>query len=112
MANVAPGIEAGGAQPRARGAHPIRHPLILRVAWGILTLALVSVIVFAATQVLPGNAAYAVLGHTATPASLHALENELGLNQSPITQYWHWVTGVLHGDLGNSLVAGGSGLGG
>jgi len=113
MANVAAGqVEAGAALPRARTAHPIRHLVIVRAAYGVLTLVLVSVIVFAATQVLPGNAAYAVLGHTATPASLHALENELGLNESPVTQYWHWVTGVVHGDLGNSLVAGGSGLGG
>ena len=52
------------------------HPLLVltarRLAIGVLTLFLVSVIVFLATEVLPGNAAFAVLGRSANPARLHA----------------------------------------
>jgi peptide/nickel transport system permease protein len=95
-----------------RRTHPVRQLLIERTAFGILTLFLVSIIVFAATEVLPGNAAYAVLGHSATPASLHALEHQLGLDRSAPAQYWSWLTGLLQGHPGMSLVAGGSSLGG
>lgn len=73
---------------------------------GILTLVLVSMLVFGATQVLPGNAAYAVLGHSATPQSLHALERQLHLNEPVVSQYRHWVTGLLSGHPGLSLADG------
>jgi peptide/nickel transport system permease protein len=85
--------------------HPIRRLVIVRIAFGLLTLFLASVLVFAATQVLPGNAAYAVLGHTATPASLKALSRQMGLDRPAIEQYWSWLTNLLHGNLGNSLVS-------
>lgn len=71
---------------------------------GLLTLLLVSVIVFAATQVLPGNAAYAVLGHNVNQARLQSLERQLHLNRSAPAQYWSWFSGVLQGHFGNSLV--------
>ncbi len=76
--------------------------LIRRVLLGILILFLVSVVVFAATQALPGNAARAVLGRDATPARLKALTDQLHLNQSAFAQYWHWLKGILTGDLGTS----------
>lgn len=63
-------------------------------------------LVFGATQVLPGNAAYAVLGHSATPQSLHALERQLHLNESVVSQYWHWISGLLSGHPGVSLADG------
>ena len=102
---TAPGAApaSGDATPAAT-THPIRELLLQRSLLGLLTLLLVSVIVFAATQVLPGNAAYAVLGQTATPESLAALEHRLGLDQPAFVQYWHWLSGVLRGDLGTSLV--------
>jgi peptide/nickel transport system permease protein len=59
-------------------------------------------VVFAATQALPGNAARAILGRNATPARLAALTQQLHLNESVVAQYWHWLTGVLSGDLGIS----------
>lgn len=83
--------------------HPIASLLASRAAWGVVTLFFVSVIVFAATQVLPGNAAYAVLGRSATPERLNALDAQLHLDQSPVHQYWTWLSGVLTGDFGNSL---------
>jgi peptide/nickel transport system permease protein len=61
--------------------------------------------VFAATQALPGDPAQAILGRSATPASLAALRRQLHLDQSVLQQYWAWVTGLLRGNLGTSLAA-------
>jgi peptide/nickel transport system permease protein len=74
-----------------------------RVATAAATLFVVSVLVFWATQVLPGDAAYAVLGHNASPEQIRAMQQELGLDQSIPQQYWHWASGLLTGDLGTSL---------
>jgi peptide/nickel transport system permease protein len=84
----------------------MRDMLVKRSAIGVLTLLLVSVLVFAATQVLPGNAASAVLLNTATPQRLHALEAQLHLNRPAVVQYWTWLTGILHGNFGTSLANG------
>jgi peptide/nickel transport system permease protein len=92
--------------PKPRKPHPIRDLIIKRSLIGILTLVLVSILVFAATQTLPGNAASAVLENTATPQRLHALEVQLGLNRPAVEQYWTWLTGVLHGNFGKSLANG------
>jgi peptide/nickel transport system permease protein len=90
----------------ARDAHPIAHMVRRRLAVGVLTLFLVSVVVFFATEVLPGNAAYAILGHTATPARVHVLEIQLHLNRGIFDQYWTWISGLFTGNLGHSLVNG------
>ncbi|HET9102517.1 MAG TPA: ABC transporter permease [Solirubrobacteraceae bacterium] len=76
--------------------------LLRRIVLGLLTLLLVSLVVFAATQALPANAAQAILGRNATPARLAALERQLHLNQSVVSQYLHWLGGVVHGDFGTS----------
>jgi len=75
---------------------------VKRLALGVLTLFAVSIVVFAATQALPGNAARAILGKTATPEALAALTRQLHLNESVFTQYTHWLGGVLTGNLGIS----------
>jgi peptide/nickel transport system permease protein len=76
--------------------------LIKRIILGLLTLFLVSIVVFAATQALPGNAAQAILGRDATPARVAALTQQLHLNESVTSQYLHWLGGVLSGNLGTS----------
>ncbi|HEY3726017.1 MAG TPA: ABC transporter permease [Solirubrobacteraceae bacterium] len=76
--------------------------ILRRILFGLLTLLLVSIVVFAATQALPGNAARAILGRNATPARLAALTQQLHLNQSVVSQYFHWLGGVLSGNLGTS----------
>jgi peptide/nickel transport system permease protein len=76
--------------------------IVRRVILGIITLFAVSVIVFAATQALPGNAARAILGKDATPARVAALERQLHLNESVFAQYTHWLGNILTGDLGTS----------
>lgn len=89
-----------------RGVPPILSLVGRRTMSGILTLFIVSIIVFLATQALPGNAAYAALGQQAVnPQRLHALEMQLHLNRSVIAQYWSWLSGLLTGQLGNSLAS-------
>jgi peptide/nickel transport system permease protein len=70
-----------------------------------LVLILVSILVFLATQALPGDPARAILGRSATPASLAALRRQLHLDEPVLTQYWKWVIGLLHGNFGTSLAA-------
>lgn len=77
--------------------------IMSRIAFGILTLFAVSVLIFAATSLLPGDAATAVLGQGATPETIKAFRHELGLDQPAIWRYWQWLSGLLHGDLGQSM---------
>lgn len=74
-----------------------------RLLWSIVTLLVVSVLTFSATELLPGNAASAVLGKQATPQALRQVDAELHLNESPVTRYLHWISGIAHGNLGRSL---------
>jgi peptide/nickel transport system permease protein len=77
--------------------------LTRRLLLGLVTLVLVSIVVFVATQYLPGDAAQAVLGRSATPERLEALRKQLNLDDSAVVQYWRWLAGVLAGDPGLSL---------
>ena len=86
--------------------HPILKLVAQRIALGLLLLLAVSVLIFAATQILPGDVAQSILGQSATPETLANLREELGLNQPPVTRYFNWLTGILHGDLGTALTNG------
>lgn len=77
-----------------------------RIGLGLLTLLVVSILVFAGTEILPGDVATAVLGQSATPEAVEAIRRTLGLHDPAIVRYWHWLTGVLQGDLGVSLASG------
>ena len=83
----------------------IRLFILRRILQGLLVLVLVSIVVFAATQALPGDPARAILGRGATPASLAALRDQLHLNQPKVVQYLTWAGGLLHGDAGRSFAA-------
>jgi peptide/nickel transport system permease protein len=76
--------------------------ILRRLALGLLTLWLVSLLVFAATLALPGDAAQAILGREATPERLAALRDQLHLDEPVVTQYLKWLGGILTGDLGTS----------
>jgi len=78
--------------------------ILRRVVYILFILALISVIVFAITQILPGNVAKMILDQYATPDSLGALEAKLGLNDPYHVQYWRWASRFLRGDLSNSLI--------
>ena len=73
-----------------------------RLALGVLTLWLISLIVFAAVLALPGDAATAILGREATPDRVAALREQLNLNESVVSQYLQWIGGILTFDLGES----------
>ncbi|KQZ26709.1 ABC transporter permease [Mesorhizobium sp. Root552] len=85
---------------------PILKLVAQRVALGILLLVAVSVLIFAGTQVLPGDVAQSILGQAATPESLANLRAELGLNDPAYIRYFRWLGGVLTGDLGTALSSG------
>ena len=76
-----------------------------RIVFGVFTLLALSMLIFFATHVLPGNAAQAVLGHEATHARVVQLERQMGLLHPVTSQYWTWLTGAVQGQFGNSLVA-------
>lgn len=81
------------------GAYVLRRLLgVVLVVWAT------SVLIFAIVHILPGNVAYAILGEYATPASVAVLEQRLGLHDPLWLQYWHWLSGVLRGRMGDSLV--------
>jgi peptide/nickel transport system permease protein len=97
---------APARQAASRDAHPIAHLVRRRLAIGVVTLFVVSVVVFLATEVLPGNAAIAILGRNANPVRLRAVELELHLNRGLFDQYWVWISGLFTGNLGHSLANG------
>jgi peptide/nickel transport system permease protein len=80
--------------------------LLRRLGLMVYTLAIVSVLVFGITQVLPADAAVMMLGENATPEALAAIRARLGLDQPAWQQYGHWLGGVLQGDFGTSLRTG------
>ncbi|MBM2710666.1 ABC transporter permease [Mesorhizobium caraganae] len=85
---------------------PILKLIAQRVALGIVLLLAVSVLIFAGTQILPGDVAQAILGQSATPESLANLREQLGLNQPAYIRYFHWLGGALTGDLGTAMSSG------
>jgi peptide/nickel transport system permease protein len=70
----------------------------------VLVVLATSVLIFAIVHILPGNVAYAILGEYATPAAVATLQQRLGLNDPLWLQYWRWLAGFLHGQMGQSLV--------
>jgi peptide/nickel transport system permease protein len=73
-----------------------------RLLLGILTLFLISLVVYAAVLALPGDAATAILGKEATPDRVAALRDQLNLDDSVVSQYLQWVSGVITGSFGES----------
>jgi peptide/nickel transport system permease protein len=76
--------------------------VVRRIGQGLVTLALLSILIFLATNALPGDAAEAALGKDATPARLAELRSELGLDQNIVVRYGDWVGDAARGDLGKS----------
>ncbi|MBK0033242.1 ABC transporter permease [Erwinia sp. S43] len=76
-----------------------------RVGSGLLTLLIVSMLVFFITSMLPGDAAQMILGQSATPETVAALRQQLGLDQPLIARYFGWLAGMLQGDFGTSFAS-------
>jgi peptide/nickel transport system permease protein len=80
--------------------------LVRRIVLLLLTLLIASVVVFALTQLLPGDVARLMLGRDAQEAALENLRQDLGLNDPVPTQYLNWLTGFVSGDWGTSFTGG------
>ncbi|OWQ83758.1 ABC transporter permease [Roseateles aquatilis] len=80
--------------------------LVNRVALALLSLLIVSAVVFAITALLPGDAAQAQLGQDATPEALAALRHQMGLDVPAAERYLTWLRGLLSGAPGTSVVTG------
>jgi peptide/nickel transport system permease protein len=93
------------ALPRLVRRHPVLAFLVRRISAGIGTLLIVSVLIYGAVQVLPGDVTQIVLGRTATPQRVAALRADLHLNRSLPVRYLDWLAGMLTGHLGDSTAA-------
>jgi len=82
---------------------PLVREVVRRLLLGVAMLVGVSMLIFAGTQMLPGDVAQAILGQSATPEALANLRKEMGLDASPVVRYWNWFSGAVTGDFGVSL---------
>src|SRR5687768_11776545 len=80
--------------------------LFKRLGLAVITLFLLSVIVFFGSQILPGNVARRILGPFADQAAVDNLNHELGTDRPLLTQYGDWISSFFRGDLGESLALG------
>lgn len=83
--------------------HPIVKLVAQRIALGFLLLFAASALIFAGTEILPGDVAQSILGQSATPEALENLRRDLGLNEPALSRYFSWLGGVMQGDLGHAL---------
>src|SRR6202012_1668939 len=81
---------------------PIFKPMLKRALLSLATLWLLSALVFAAGQWLPGDVGRAILGPLADAHAVAALNHQLGTDRPVLIQYAHWLAGILQGDLGTS----------
>jgi peptide/nickel transport system permease protein len=77
--------------------------LLKRLGLAVVTLFLLSVLVFFGSQVLPGDVGRRILGPFAEQKAVEAMNHQLGTDRPLLTQYWDWITSFLHGDFGVSL---------
>jgi peptide/nickel transport system permease protein len=77
--------------------------LARRLALGLITLWVLSILIFVGTHILPGNPGRSMLGPFASPQAVEALNKELGANKPLLTQYTTWIGDVAHGNLGTSF---------
>jgi peptide/nickel transport system permease protein len=80
--------------------------IALRTAAGLATLWAVSALIFLGTNALPGDAATAALGKDATPSAVKELRRQFNLDEPALDRYGSWLSGILHGDLGQSIPSG------
>jgi len=74
-----------------------------RMAFGCVTLIVISLLIFLGVELLPGDVAEAILGQEATPETVEAFRKELKLDLPPHVRYFNWLGDFLQGDLGTSL---------
>lgn len=111
---MAPGYQWNGdpmtvplSADSVRASNKLRIPPAVRyvgarLLWGVLCLFLLSIVVFGATHLLPGDPVRAALGPQATPERVEFLQHELNLNRPLVDQYTAWLSGAVRGDFGRS----------
>jgi peptide/nickel transport system permease protein len=87
----------------SKKSHPILSMVISRIGLGLLSLLIVSLVIFSAVSLLPGDFASAILGQNATPEAVAALQKKLGLDQPWFTRFVDWFLLAATGDLGTSF---------
>jgi peptide/nickel transport system permease protein len=83
----------------------IANIVLKRLGLGLITLFVISIIIFGAVELLPGDLAQAVLGQGATEQNLAAFREQLGLDRAAPVRYIEWLGGAVTGDFGNSLIS-------
>ncbi|KIC09304.1 ABC transporter permease [Leisingera sp. ANG-M1] len=83
--------------------HPVLSTVLKRLMLGVLTLFMVSVVIFCAVSMLPGDFGQAVLGQSATEDAVEAFRQELGLDRPAALRYLDWIGALATGDLGTSF---------
>ncbi|MDB5659854.1 MAG: binding-protein-dependent transport system inner rane component [Cypionkella sp.] len=86
--------------------HPVIKLVVQRLALGLLLMLAVSALIFFGVEALPGDAAQAMLGQSATPEALANLREKMGLNEPMLWRYGHWLFGFMTGDMGVALTNG------
>lgn len=79
--------------------------VLKRLGLGLVTLLVISVLIFGAVELLPGDIAEAVLGMGATEENVAAMRKQLGLDQPAVLRYFQWLGGAVVGDFGTSLIS-------
>jgi peptide/nickel transport system permease protein len=82
--------------------HPVVRTVLQRLGLGLLTLFIVSIVIFSSLEMLPGGFAEAILGQGATPETVAAFNHEIGIDRPATVRYIEWLAGVLQGDFGYS----------
>ena len=77
--------------------------VLQRLAMGLGTLFVVSIIIFSSLELLPGDLAEEILGQSATPETVAAFRRQVGLDKPPLERYFGWLGGAIQGDFGKSL---------
>ena len=85
--------------------HAVLIMIAKRIGLGVLTLLVVSALVFISVEFLPGDVAAQILGQSATEETLAALREQLGLNVPPVQRYFAWLGNILQGDFGSSVIS-------
>ena len=85
--------------------NPLARTIVQRIGLAILTLFIISLVIFSAVAFLPGDFARITLGQSATPETVAAFEKEIGLNKPAPERYLQWIAGAVRGDFGSSFAA-------
>lgn len=85
--------------------HPIARTILQRLGLGLMTLFIVSIVIFSLVSWLPGDFAKAILGQAATEETVAAFQKEIGLDKPPVQRYVEWIGNVVQGEFGSSFAS-------